>query len=337
MEAEVVWHSKWAFFLLIPWAAAIASHWWRRKRRPSLQFGTLSGLKGAGTSWRVYLSVLPFVCKALALFFAILALARPQEANTKIKRNVEGIDIVVTLDISDSMLIEDMQPENRLEASKKTIKQFIEGRVSDRIGLVVFSGESYTRIPLTLDYPLLIDNVSAIETSRNIKMGTAIGVALANAAARLKDSTAKSRVIIFLTDGENNSGTIDPETALNIAKGYGLKIYSIGMGKDGQAQLPVYIEGPGGQKIKRYRPIHSTINEELLTRFATETGGKFFRANTGDALDKVFHEINRLEKTKIEVNQYTTYRELYPQYLSWAVFLFLFSFGLGRTVLRRGP
>src|SRR5690606_20888956 len=220
----------------------------------------------------------PFALKILALIFVVVALARPQEASTQIKKNVEGIDIVIALDISDSMLIEDMKPVNRLEASKKTIAEFIKGRTSDRIGLVVFSGEAYTRVPLTLDYKLLLENLSEVKTTRNIKMGTAIGVALANAVGRLKESTAKSRIIIFMTDGENNSGTIDPETALDIAKGYGVKIYSIGIGRDGQAQLPVIMEDAFGRKIKRYRPMHSQINEDLLSRFATETGGKFWRA-----------------------------------------------------------
>ena len=235
------------------------------------------------------------------------------------------------------MLIEDMRPENRLEASKKTIRDFIEGRNSDRIGLLVFSGESYTRVPLTLDYPLLKESLAAVETSRNIKMGTAIGVALANAVGRLKDSTAKSRVVIFLTDGENNSGTIDPETALDIAKGYNVRIYTIGMGKDGQAQLPVFIEDARGRKIKRYRPIHSKVNEELLSRLAQETGGQYFRATTTRGLESVFSEIDRMEKTKIEVNEYTKYAELFPPYLKWSMFLFFLSVLLGRTYLRRGP
>src|SRR5262249_32216463 len=153
------------------------------------------------------------------------AIARPQRADTKLKRDVEGIDIVIVQDISDSMLIEDMQPENRMVSTKKTIKEFIEGRASDRIGLIVFSGEAYTRVPLTLDYPLLLKSLAEVTTSRNIKMGTAIGVGLATGVARLKESTAKSRVIVLLTDGENNSGTIDPDTAIEIAKGYGIRVY----------------------------------------------------------------------------------------------------------------
>jgi Ca-activated chloride channel family protein len=268
---------------------------------------------------------------------AIVALARPQRADTKIKRNVEGIDIMIVFDISDSMLIEDMEPENRLESSKQTVANFVKNRVSDRIGLVVFAGESYTRVPMTLDYPLLLKSVAEIQPARNIKMGTAIGVALANGVARIKDSTAKSRVIILMTDGENNSGTIDPETALEIAKGYGIKIYSIGMGRDGDAQLPVIMEDAFGRKIKRYRPIHSAVNDELLGKMAQETGGKYWRATTGEALRGVFKEINSLEKTNIETSQFTRYAELFPPYLKWAVILYLIAAFLGATVLRRGP
>lgn len=334
----IIWYSKWAFLFFIPLALAVGwAYWTRNKRRPSIQFSGIKVFKSVAKPVRSYLAHLPFYLKVGAISLAIMALARPQEANTKIKRNVEGIDIMIALDISDSMLIEDMQPVNRMEASKKIIKEFVQSRTSDRIGVVVFSGESYTRVPLTLDYPLLLDNLAKVETTRNIKMGTAIGVALANAVGRLKDSSAKSRVVILLTDGENNSGTIDPETALEVAKGYGVKIYSIGAGQDGQAQLPVYLEGPGGQKIKRYRPIHSAVNDELLGRMASETGGKYYRATTAAALEKVFKDIDRLEKTKIEVNQYTKYKELFPQYLVWALMLYLVAFGLGRTVLRRSP
>lgn len=334
----ISWATPWAFLLFLPLIMIVA---WviynRRRRRPTVLFSGLGLLKKAHKTIRSRLVLLPFILKLLAIGLAVFALARPQRADTKVKRNVEGIDIMTVLDISDSMLIEDMTPVNRLEASKKTIKEFIEKRVSDRIGLVVFSGESYTRVPLTLDYPLLQKSLKEVETSRNIKMGTAIGVALANSVARLKDSTAKSRVVIFLTDGENNSGTIDPETALEIAKGYGIRIYSIGMGRDGQAQLPVYIQDARGRQIKRYRPIHSKINEDLLGRMAEETGGKFFRANTTEALEQVFQEIDSLEKTKIEVNEFTRYAELFPPYLQWSLMFYFASFFLGRTVLRRGP
>ncbi|MCB0356918.1 MAG: VWA domain-containing protein [Bdellovibrionales bacterium] len=334
----MTWKSMIAFVLLIPLLMVIV--WLRinkKKLIPTLQFSHISSLKNVAKTWRSRLSFLPTALKVVAIVLAIVALARPQKMSTKIKKNVEGIDIVIALDVSDSMLIEDMKPENRLEASKKTIKEFVEKRISDRVGLVVFSGESYTRVPLTLDYPLFQKSLREVETTRNIKMGTAIGVALANAVGRLKDSTAKSRVVIFLTDGENNSGTIDPDTALEIAKGYGVKVYSIGMGKDGQAQLPIFITGPGGKQIKRYRPMHSKVNEELLSRMASQTGGKYYRATTSNALEAVFADINELEKTKIEVNKFTRYDELFMVFLRWALLFYILSGLFGRSVLRRSP
>lgn len=333
-----VWASPWAFLLLIPLGALAYWIWFaRRKRTPTVQFSHLSGFLKVHRGYRSYLSWGPAIVKVLALALAIVALARPQRADTKIKRNVEGIDIMMVFDISDSMLIEDMEPENRLESAKLTMTNFVKGRVSDRIGMVVFAGESYTRVPMTLDYPLLLKSIASLEPARNIKMGTAIGVGLANGVARMKDSTAKSRVIILMTDGENNSGTIDPETALEIAKGFGIKLYTIGIGRDGDAQLPVMVEDVFGRKVKRYRPIHSAVNETLLTKMANETGGKFWRATTGDALSSVFKEINRLEKTNIETSQFTRYAEMFPPYLQWAVILYLLAVFLGATVLRKGP
>ncbi len=334
----MTWASPWAFGFLAPLVLVFIWRWFVRKRqRPSVQFSSIKILKAAGGTLRARLVGIPAVLKLLGLFFVVVALARPQKSDTKMKRNVESIDIMIVLDISDSMLIEDMQPENRLESSKKVIQDFIKGRISDRIGLVVFSGESYTRVPMTLDYPLLMNNLAQVQTSRNIKMGTAIGVALANAVGRLKDSTAKSRVVIFLTDGENNSGTIDPQTAIEMARDLGIKAYSIGMGRDGQAQLPVYLDNGRGGKVKRYRPIHSAINDELLGRMASETGGKYYRAIDGKALENVFKDIDRLEKTKVEVNEFTRYSELYPPYLEAGLVLLIISSFIGRTVLRRGP
>ncbi len=333
----MTWHSTWAFLLLLPLVGLTYWMWWLRKsRRGSIRFSTLANLNQVHRGLRAQLVQLPAVLKILGLVLVIVALARPQKPDTKIKRNVEGIDIVIVFDISDSMLIEDMKPENRLEAAKLVVSNFIRGRVSDRIGLVAFAGESYTRVPLTLDYPLLLQNVADLQPARNIKMGTAIGVALANGVARIKDSTAKSQVIILMTDGESNSGTIDPETALDIAKGYKIKIYSIGMGRDGDAQLPVVIEDVFGRKVKRYRPIHSKVNESLLSQMAKETGGRFWRATTGGALEGVFKEINRLERSDIEVSKFTQYAELFETYLWWGTWVYLSAIFLVLTVFRRG-
>jgi Ca-activated chloride channel family protein len=307
-----------------------------RNSRPALQFSTLAVVKSVQRGFRARLKWLPQILYVAALVLAIAALARPQRADTKVKKNVEGIDIMLVLDVSDSMLIEDLQP-NRLEASKEMISRFIQKRVSDRIGFIVFSGESYTRVPLTLDYPILLQSVKEVKISRNIKMGTAIGVALANGVSRLKESEAKSRVLVFLTDGENNSGTIDPETALDIAKGYGIKIYTIGAGIDGDAQLPIESLDAFGRKVKRYQPIHSTVNDELLGKMAKETGGKYYKVTDTKALGNVFTDIDRLEKTKIDVNEYTRYAELFPPWLQWAVVFAIGSLALGQTIFRRLP
>lgn len=336
----MTYHSLWAFWLLIPLALIVVWSWLhKRKKVPTLQFGSLSVLKKVAPTMRTRLMNVPMLLKSLALVFAIMALARPQTMNTKIRKNVEGIDIVICLDVSDSMLIEDMKPLNRLEAAKETIKKFIEGRSSDRIGLVVFAGESFTLVPPTLDYQLIMQRVGEITSasSAKIKDGTALGVSMANAAGRLKDSQAKSRVMIFMTDGENNSGTIDPETGLEIAKGYGIKVYSIGLGKDGPTRIPVYTRDIFGQKIKTYQPFESTVNEELLQRMAKDTGGKFYRATNEGALKRIFTDIDNLEKTKIDVNKFTNYTEEYPPYLVIALVLYILGLLLGRSWLRRVP
>ena len=332
-----IWATPWAFSLLVPIIGTLAWWFWNdKRRRPTFQFSSLRFKEAIQPTLRARLKWLPNILYALALLIAVIALARPQRADTKVKKNVEGIDIMIVIDVSDSMAIEDLTP-NRIEAVKEVAKKFVEKRVSDRIGLIIFSGESYTRVPLTLDYPMLLQSLKDVAITTNIKMGTAIGVALANAVARLKDSTAKSRVIVFLTDGENNTGTIDPETALDIAKGYGLKIYSIGAGVDGDSQLPIITTDVFGRKVKRYQPIHSTVNNELLGKFASETGGKYYRAGDTGTLKKVFDDIDRLEKTKIDVNQYTKYAELFPPWLNWSVGLTILAIFLSQTLFRRVP
>ncbi|WP_347357895.1 VWA domain-containing protein [Bdellovibrio sp.] len=336
----MTYHSLWALWFVIPLVLVLVWIFWQRKKKtPTLQFGSIELLKTVAPTLRTRLMHLPNMLKALGLILAILALARPQTMNTKVRKNVEGIDIVICLDVSDSMLIEDMKPLNRLEAAKETIGKFIEGRTSDRIGLVVFAGESFTMVPPTLDYQMILQRVGDISSasSAKIKDGTALGVAMANAAGRLKDSQARSRVMIFMTDGENNSGTIDPETGLEIAKGYGIKVYSIGIGKDGPTRIPVYGRDIFGQKVKTYQPFESTVNEDLLGRMAADTGGKYYRATNEGALRNVFNDIDRLEKTKIDVNKYTNYTEKFPPFLIAGLILYLAGLLLGRSWLRRVP
>lgn len=332
------WASPSFFLGFLPLiAVALYLLFLRNRQIPTIQFSSASVFKGVPHGWKARLSFLPVTLKILGLLFAIIALARPQESSTKIKRNVEGIDIVLVMDISDSMLIEDMEPENRYGAAKKTIRDFIKGRVSDRIALVLFSGEAFTRVPLTLDYKILLDATEDIAVSHKIKMGTAIGVGLATAVARLKDSTAKSRIVILLTDGENNSGTIAPETAIEIAKGYGIRVYSIGIGRDGPTQLPVIATDAFGRQIKTYQPFFSQVNEELLQLMADQTGGKYYRATRTNALANVFKDIDRLEKSKVDINRYTKYTELFQKFLIFGIILYALGFALGRTYMKGVP
>lgn len=271
----------------------------------------------------------------IGLFFLAVALARPQSKNELTKQSSEGIHIVLVLDISDSMLIEDMKPVNRLESAKLRIKEFIEKRFNDYIGLVVFSGQSYTRIPLTLDYKLLLESLSLVETSERLRKGTAIGMALANAITRLDKVKGESKVIVLLTDGENNVGAIDPVTALEIAKQKGIKIYTVGIGKDGLAQLPIYRKFPNGLTQKFYRPMHSTVNEPLLKRMAQETGGEYFRATKSDKLNQVFSEIDRLEKVEVEVKKITQVTEHYKEWALKGLLLIFISLFFSFTLLWR--
>lgn len=335
----MTWATPFAFLLFVPLVALAAWMIYRAKMsRPTLQFSSVEFAKTLKPSLRVRLRWFPAALLFASAACAIVALARPQQADTKVRKNVEGIDIMLTLDISDSMLIEDMPPyENRIEAAKKILTEFVNSRSNDRIGLVVFMGEAFTRVPLTQDHGLLLKSISELKPSRNIKMGTAIGSALATAAGRMRESTAKTRIIVFATDGESNSGTIDPDTALDIAKGYGLKIYSIGIGQDGDAQLPIESIDAFGRKVKRYQPIHSSVNDELLGRMASSTGGKYQRATDGNALRRVFKDIDSLEKTKIDVSQYTKYAELFMPWVKAAVWLMLAALVLGQTIFRRVP
>lgn len=336
----MIWASPWAFLLFIPLAIILAwNSFHRRKKIASLQYSEISVFKSVAPSLRVRLMFLPQLLKVLGISFAILALARPQTTNSEVRKDVEGIDIMICLDISDSMMIEDMQPENRLEAAKDTIIKFIKGRTSDRIGVVIFSGESFTLVPLTLDYNLLKDRISQITSAQaaHIKDGTAIGVGLANAVGRLRESTAKSRVVIFLTDGGNNSGTIDPETGITIAKGYGVKIYSIGIGKDGPTKIPIYQKDIFGNTVKTYQDFEDPVNVDLLGRMASETGGKFFRADQEDSLPKIFKAIDGLEKSKVEQKSYVKYSEHFQKFLWVGLILFGLSLLFGNTYFRRIP
>jgi Ca-activated chloride channel family protein len=271
--------------------------------------------------------------KIAGLGLLIIAMARPQSGATLEEVTTEGIDIMLVLDVSTSMLAEDFKPNNRLQAAKLVAKEFIEGRRNDPIGLVIFAREAFSQCPLTLDYGVLIDILQRVEVASEAWDGTAIGNGLATAVARLKDSNAKSKVIIMLTDGENNAGEIDPVTAAQVAQTFGIRVYTIGAGTRGTAMYPFSHPLFG----KQYRPIPVEIDEDLLTRIADITGGKYFRATDTDKLREIYHQIDELEKTKIEVKEYTKYTELYIPYVLAGLLILLLEMALRNTVLRKLP
>lgn len=266
----------------------------------------------------------------VALGLLIIALARPQSFTAGENISTEGIDIAMVLDISGSMLAEDLKP-NRLEAAKNVIDDFTEGRVSDRIGLVIFSREAFTQCPLTIDYNVLRNLLLEIRSGM-IEDGTAIGNAIANGVNRLKESDAKSKIIILVTDGVNNSGEVDPISAAEIAKTFDVRIYTIGVGTRGQAPYPV--QTPFGT---RYQMVPVEIDEEVLKEISSLTDGQYFRATNNRALKEIYETIDKLEKTKIEVTSYRNAKELYLSWLSGGVLLLLLELGLSRTIFRKLP
>jgi len=294
--------------LVLPWLV------WRRRR--SAAFGALTTSRlplGAGGRWRLEL---PFALRLAALAAAIVALARPQLGYSWEESTTEGIDIQITLDVSGSMAAKDFRP-SRLEVAKRIVREFISHRTGDRIGLTTFAGSALTRSPLTADRRMLDELVAGLEPTLTPD-GTAIGVALANAAARLKDSAAKSKVIVLVTDGVNNAGEIDPISAAAVAEGLGLKVYTVGVGSQGEALVPVRRTNPftGRSEVADVR-MNVEVDEKLLQEIAGRTGGKAYRATDADALEQVFAEIDRLERTPLQVKRYVRYREGF-QPLAWS-------------------
>ena len=237
------------------------------------------------------------------------------------------------MDVSTSMLAEDFKPKNRIQAAKQVAKEFIQGRQNDRIGLVIFAGEAFPQCPLTLDYGVLMQIIDRVHVAPQEWDGTAIGNGIATAAARLKDSKAKSKVIILLTDGVNNAGEIDPITAAQVARTFDIKVYTIGAGTRGVAMYPVDDPIWG----RRYQPVRVEIDEELLRRIASMTGGKYFRATDSNKLREIYRQIGELEKTRIEVKEYTRYKELFVYYAGMALALLVLEILLSHTVLRKIP
>jgi len=324
MNPEFFW-----LFLLLP--ALIAWQIWKRKQQTAtLKISSVKGFKGS-RSFLPKLKPVLFVFRILALSFLIVAMARPRTVDVSNKtKTTKGIDIVMAIDVSSSMLARDLKP-NRLTALKKVAANFVENRPNDRIGLVLYAGEAYTKTPVTTDKAILTQALSEIRYDRNLADGTAIGMGLATAVNRLKDSKAKSRVIILLTDGVNNSGMIEPETASNIAKEYGIKVYTIGIGTNGMAEFP-YALAPNGDFIFRMMPVE--IDQELMKSIARKTDGKYFRATSNSRLKEIYDEINKLETTEIEELKYYDYDEKYRPFLYAAGILLLMEIGLRQTLFR---
>ena len=268
----------------------------------------------------------------LVIVLMVFALARPQSSQSREQITSEGIDIMLILDISGSMRAEDFKPNNRLEAAREVIYEFLSGRKNDRIGLVVFAGESFTLCPLTLDYDVLAELLRGVEIGL-IADGTAIGDALANATNRLRDSKTKSKIAILLTDGENNAGNVDPMTAAKAAGALNIKVYTIGMGKEGGALIP-YDDPIFG---KQYSRVRTYVDEETLKSIANATGGLYFRATDQEKLEQVYQEINALETTKIEMTEYVRYKELVVYFLLPATLLLTIEIVLANTRLRKIP
>jgi Ca-activated chloride channel homolog len=274
-----------------------------------------------------------FVLRMIALFFVIIALARPRLENQKQNVFSEGIDIVMCIDLSGSMLAEDFDPKNRIEAAKSVAQEFVRNRLSDRIGLVVFAGRSYTQCPLTLDYPLVLGMMGGLRAGEMQEDGTAIGMALATATNRLRDSNAKSRIVILLTDGQNNAGEIDPVTAASLAAALNIKVYTVGAGSQGYANYPVVDPMFG----KRYIKMKVDVDDATLQKVADLTGGKYFRATDLESLKETYKEIDRLEKTKIEMETYTEYKEEFPKFLIAALIFLALEVLLVNTRFRKAP
>ncbi len=295
------------------------------RNRPSLKFPSTASMKGLPVLLKVRLRYLPEILKITALTLIVIALARPQVTNLIRNISVRGTDIVLALDLSGSMLAEDFKPNNRLFAAKEVIKEFIQKRENDRIGLVGFAGEAFTLSPLTLDYEILPALIDSLDPGL-IKDGTAIGMAIAEGTKRLKDSDAETKIIILLTDGENNSGNIDPVTAAGLSKALGIKIYTVGVGKIGGAPIPVMspIFGKVYARDSSGNLILTKMNEEVLREVAETTNAEYYRAADKESLRRIYNEIDSLEKTDIKVKQLFTYTELYPYFLLAAIgFLFL--------------
>ena len=316
-----------ALFLLIP----ILIFWYAKtnnRRSASIQISTTTA-KGLGT-WKVSFRHVPFICRIICLAILITALANPQTSNEEKNTEGEGIDIILCIDVSGSMSAQDLTP-NRLEAAKNVAIDFINRRPTDRIGIVIFSGESFTQCPLTSDKNVLVSAVQNIHFGL-LEDGTAIGSGLSTSVDRIRNSKTKTKIVILLTDGENNSGLIDPKTAKEIAKAFGIKVYTIGVGTDGMAPQPV--QTPLGVQMQS---VKVSIDEKLMKQIAEETGGKYFRAKDNDGLSGIYETIDQLEKSKIEITTTTKFTDKFLPFAIGAAFFLLLEILLRYLVFRKFP
>ncbi|MBA4317893.1 MAG: aerotolerance regulator BatA [Flavobacterium sp.] len=316
-------------FLLIPMAAAWM-FWKRNQQSATLKISSTQGFKDSNTLLTRLKPVLN-VLRLLALSSLIIAMARPRTVDISNQtKTTRGIDIVMAMDVSGSMLAKDLRP-NRMEALKDVAADFVEERPNDRIGLVVYASEAYTKTPVTSDKAVVLEAIKSIKYDTVLQDGTGIGMGLATAVNRLKDSKAKSKVIILLTDGVNNAGFIEPETAADIAKQYGIKVYTIGLGTNGMAESP-YALAPNGQIL--FQMMKVEIDEQLLRNIARKTDGKYFRATSNSKLAEIYASINKLETTEIEELKFYDYDEKFRPFVWIAGFLILLEIGLRNTVYR---
>ena len=316
-------------FLLIP-VAVFWLFWKKNQQSATLKMSSLQGFKGS-ESTLTKLKPLLNVFRIVALCCLIIAMARPRTVDVSNRtKTTKGIDIVMAIDVSGSMLAKDLKP-NRLEALKKVAADFVDERPNDRIGLVIYASEAYTKTPVTSDKPIILEAIKTIKYDNVLQDGTGIGMGLATAVNRLKDSKAKSKVIILLTDGVNNAGFIEPETAADIAKQYGIKVYTIGIGTNGMAMSP-YAIAPNGQFL--FQNMKVEIDEQLMKNIAAKTDGKYFRATSNSKLAEIYASINKLETTEIEELKFYDYDEKYRAFVWIAGFLLLAEIGLRKTVFR---
>ena len=321
------------FLLLIPYI--VWYFLYRKKTEPTMRMSDTYAYQFAPKSWRIRMIHLPMLLRVIALSMIILVLARPQTHTSWGSKTVEGIDIMLAMDVSTSMLAEDLKP-NRIEAAKSVAGEFVSGRPDDNIGLTIFAGEAFTQCPMTTDHQSLLNLLHNVRTdiaARGlIQDGTAIGMGLANAVSRLKDSKTKSKVVILLTDGSNNSGDLSPLTSAQIAKSLGIRVYTIAVGTNGVAPYPMQVGG-----TTQYVNMRADVDTQTLSRIAAQTDGNFYRATNTSELKKIYQDIDKLEKTKMDVKKFSKRYEAYQRFALVAVIALLLELLLRQTVFRRIP